>query len=142
MRHYLSISPGAMMLPLCAFVSCAVEAAPARLELFSPVMYVPSTAQTMYFPLTRTGDAGYDVALNYYTVDDSALAGSDYQAVANFTTLPNGIPGTFLPVLIYAQAATGTSKIFTLQLESVVGVGPQPNLGVAQIFPSEGVHTP
>lgn len=123
------------MLPLCAFVSCAVEAAPARLELFSPVMYVPSTAQTMYFPLTRTGDAGYDVALNYYTVDDSALAGSDYQAVANFTTLPNGIPGTFLPVLIYAQAATGTSKIFTLQLESVVGVGPQPNLGVAQIFP-------
>src|SRR5678809_490740 len=90
-RHYL------LFFLLTAIVSCTALAGPSTLEMFSPQQYVTTAAQSMYFPVSRSGDAGYDVVLNYQTADASAIAGIDYLAVTNFLTLPENSLGAFLP---------------------------------------------
>lgn len=89
---------------------------------------------TMQFPITRTGDIGYDAILHYHTADGTALAGVDYTAAVGDTTIPVGVTTTNIPVTIAANSGPGTSKTFQLVVDSIVGVGPQANFAAQYAF--------
>lgn len=126
----------AVFLVICASVPWIALAGPSTLDVaYSPELYAATVSQSMYFPVTRAGDAGYDIVLDYHTTDGSAIAGTDYVAVANSTTLPANAAGTFLPVVINAAPLAGPNKSFQMVVDSAVGIGPMPNLSAQNSFP-------
>jgi len=93
----------------------------------------------MQFPVSRTGDLGFDVLLDYHTVDGTAIAGTDYTAVAGSLAMSAGSAGSTIPVTLSAHAAGPSSVNFQLQVDSAVGVGPAPTFAAQQTFAAGAV---
>lgn len=109
-------------------------ASPSQLVLFDSQITATSQTQPMYFPLIRYGDKGYDLFLNYRTVDGTAIAGMDYLSTTGVATLAENSPGIFLPVSILPGPLSGPPRSFELSV-SAVGVGPTPQFSSPQRFP-------
>lgn len=78
------------------------------------------------FPLTRSGDLGYAVVVEYRTVNGTAIGGTDFTPAApgTFAVLETGVGSAVLPIAIAADAQ-GT---FSLQLDGGYGTGPAMSL--------------
>jgi hypothetical protein len=118
-------------LTLCA--PCVTSAAPSALTVFSADIPASDSPQTLNFPVTRTGEAAYDIAFGYHTEDGTALAGVDYTPVTGWTTLVAGEPGVFLGVPIPA-GGEGLDRSFDFVIDTPVGLGPLPSLAAPQVF--------
>ncbi|MDR3389013.1 MAG: FG-GAP-like repeat-containing protein [Rudaea sp.] len=79
------------------------------------------------FPLTRSGDTGYDAVLNYHTVDGTALAGVDYTAVSGTVVVPAGSTSASIPVNIGANPDGTSNLTFQLVLDNATGIGRTPS---------------
>ncbi|GAA0721147.1 hypothetical protein GCM10009105_31210 [Dokdonella soli] len=93
----------------------------------------------MLFPVTRSGDLGYETVLNYHTLDGTALAGTDYSAASGTVTLPAGAGSAMIPVTLSPQAGGGANLTFQLQLDSGTGIGSAPSFAAQQTF-ATGVY--
>jgi hypothetical protein len=82
---------------------------------------------TLDFPLTRSGDLGYDAVLSYHTVDGSAFAGIDYTAAATSIIVPAGSTSANIPVTIAGRLGGGPDQTFQLLLDAATGIGPAPD---------------
>jgi hypothetical protein len=89
---------------------------------------------TLNFPVTRSGDIGYDTVLSYHTVDGSALAGTDYTAAFGAITIPAGSTSASIPVTLAANTSNSADQTFQLLLDSAIGIGPAPNFATQQTF--------
>ena len=85
-----------------------------------------SSPVTMLFPVTRSGDLGFEAVLNYHTLDGTALAGTDYTATTSNIVIPAGSATATIPVTLSPQTGNGASLTFQLQLDSATGIGPAP----------------
>lgn len=87
---------------------------------------------TLNFPVSRTGDTGYETVLSYRTVDGTALAGTDYTATSGRLVLAAGSSSASIPVTVAASNATGlAAKTLTLESAAVAGLGDAPAFGTA-----------
>ncbi|HSN01231.1 MAG TPA: FG-GAP-like repeat-containing protein, partial [Rudaea sp.] len=93
-----------------------------------------SVPVSLPFPVNRSGDLGYPIVLNYHTVDGTALAGTDYTAVSGTIMLPANAAGGTIPVTLSANTGSTDNLTLQLQLDSVVGVGPTPQMSAQQTF--------
>src|SRR5690348_1061779 len=84
------------MLALCA-ASCAI-ADTTSLTIAGTTKGASNVPVTMQFPITRTGDLGYEAILNYHTVDGSAVAGISYTAANGSIVIPAGASSAMIPV--------------------------------------------
>lgn len=89
---------------------------------------------TMQFPVTRSGDLGYDAILDFHTVDGSAIAGTDYTAAAGRIVIPAAGTSATIPVTLGADTGSGPSLAFQLRLDGAVGIGPVPGFAAQQLF--------
>jgi len=92
------------------------------------------TSVTMQFPVTRSGDLRYEAALNYFTLDGTALAGTDYTAASGQIVIPAGAASATIPVTITPHSGSGPDLAFQLQLDSTTRVGPAPQFADQQQF--------
>ena len=74
---------------------------------------------TLDFPLTRTGDLGFDALVGYQTVDGSALGGRDYVTSSGTFRVPAGNASAELPVAILGSAVNSQDKTMTLKIKGV-----------------------
>lgn len=79
--------------------------------------------QTANFTVSRNGDLSYAAVLQYRTVDDTALAGTDYTAAAGQVLLEAGAASAQIPVTIAASQNASADRRFTLQLDGASGIG-------------------
>jgi hypothetical protein len=89
---------------------------------------------TLEFPVTRTGDLGYEAILNYHTVDGTALAGTDYTATNGSIVIPAGTSNAMIPVALLPNASSSANRQFQMVLDSAVGIGPTPSFAAPQAF--------
>ena len=80
------------------------------------------TGTTISFPVTRSGDSSYAVALSYATQDGSAIAGTDYTATAGTVTIPGAGSSATITVPVTGEAGAKTDKQFFLKLLGAAGV--------------------
>jgi hypothetical protein len=134
---------GALALPkavaaiaLASFFSAVTaNAGTSTTHLFDAEIAAPLSPQPMYFPITRTGDATYDVVASYHTEDGSAIAGLDYLSTSGSLVIPTGDAGGFVPVTI-VPTASRPSVEFQLHVDSLVGIADNPVFSTAQAFAS------
>ncbi|MFC5490815.1 beta strand repeat-containing protein [Dokdonella soli] len=88
----------------------------------------------MLFPVTRSGDLGYEAVLNYHTLDGTALAGTDYSAASGTITVPAGAGSAMIPITLSSQTGGGANRTFQLQLDGATGIGPTPSFAARQNF--------
>jgi hypothetical protein len=81
---------------------------------------------SLEFPLTRSGDLGFGVVIEYRTVNGTAIGGSDFTPApaGTFTVLEAGAANATLPIPVSANA----SGSFSLVLDRGYGTGPAPTL--------------
>ena len=60
---------------LAILLSAAAHADTTTLSIADVTKGTGKAPITMVFPLTRSGDLGYDTILNYHTIDGTAVAG-------------------------------------------------------------------
>ena len=89
---------------------------------------------TLEFPVSRTGDLGYEAILNYHAVDGTALAGTDYAAANGSIVIPTGTASAMIPVALLPNASNGVNRQFQMVLDSAVGIGPTPSFAAPQAF--------
>ena len=89
---------------------------------------------TLNFPLSRTGDNGYDTWIQYATQDGTAKAGADYTAASGAVKVPAGGTTASIPVQILGASQYTTDKQFTVKLLGAAGVGPTPAFAAQQTF--------
>jgi len=105
------------------------------LTLSNTIQGTTSSPQSMLFPLTRTGDLGYDVSLSYHTIDGTAVSPIDYVGTSyDSFVFPAGVTGGVVGLTLNANTGAGSAQTFQVQLDSVVGVGPPPGFPQAQTF--------
>ncbi|WP_273455337.1 FG-GAP-like repeat-containing protein [Nevskia ramosa] len=112
-------------------LSVAVQASPATVGVADAAVARPASGTTLLnFVLTRTGDAGYDVAVPFSTANDSAVAGTDYVTSIGVATIAAGATTATVPVPVLSGASTA-SKSFFLNLASATGIGATPSFAAA-----------
>ncbi|QBB71649.1 hypothetical protein ELE36_15500 [Pseudolysobacter antarcticus] len=92
-----------------------------------------SSAQTMNFPVTRTGDKTYAVLLNYHTANITAKAGKDYSANAGNILFAAGASSANIPVTILPDSGNPPFNTFNLFLDGAT-IGSPPTFATQQIF--------
>ena len=92
-----------------------------------------SSPVTMLFPVTRSGDLGYDAVLSYRTVDGTAMAGTDYAAASGSVVIPAGTAAAGIPVTLLAHPGSGADQSFQLLVDAA-GVGPAPAFAAQRSF--------
>ncbi len=119
---------------LAIFLSAAAHADTTTLSITDVTKGTGKAPITMVFPLTRSGDLGYDTILNYHTIDGTAVAGTDYAAVSGSLLIPAGTPAAEIPVMLNANTGSGANVTFQLQFDNATGIGPTPSFATQQIF--------
>jgi len=120
-----------------AFLVCLTglaHAASTTLTLADAIKGSSSMPVTMQFTVTRSGNLAYDAVLNYYTVDGSAHAGTDYSAASGTVIIPAGATNATIPVTLSADTSADASVTFELQASGATGVGPAPDFAAQQTF--------
>ena len=133
------VAPVSAFLRTCfigfSLVACMTAAAdPASVTIAGGTQYAGGTPRPLVFPLTRSGDLGYDIALSYHTVDGTAIAGVDYTAASGTLVLPFGATGASLAATILPYHGGSTDLTFQLNLDSATGIGPAPSFAAQQTF--------
>ena len=85
-----------------------------------------SSAVSMDFPITRSGDLGYDAYVSYRTADDSAVAGTDYTASSGSVLIPAGASSATVSVPVLGSSTPKSDRAFKLDVLAAAGVGPTP----------------
>ena len=122
---------------LGALAFCAVSSALAdttTLNIADATKATSNAPVTMLFPVSRTGDLGYEAILNYHTVDGTALAGTDYTAANGSIAIPAGVANATIPVTLSTNTGNSANLQFQLMLDSAVGIGPTPAFAAQQTF--------
>ncbi|WP_299697540.1 FG-GAP-like repeat-containing protein [Hydrocarboniphaga sp.] len=88
-----------------------------------------SSAESMDFAITRSGDLSYDAYLAYQTADDTAVAGSDYTASSGTVLIPAGASSATVSVPVLGSSTPKTDRAFKLDVLGAFGVGPAPSFG-------------
>lgn len=85
----------------------------------------------MTFAVTRSADRSYDAYLPYNTVDDTAIAGTDYTARSGVLKLPADADNANLTIGIFGSATSKSNRRFKLKFGNAVGTGPTPQFADA-----------
>lgn len=114
-------------------VASNVIAAPSTITVGDASVVTGPVATKIEFPLTRAGDLGYDVVLEYRTIDGTAIGGIDFTPAPAGTTvvLPAGQASVNLPIMVAANAIGAPPQSFSLVLERAWGTGPEPSFAAA-----------
>jgi hypothetical protein len=132
-----SVAPyAALVIALECLVCISASAGTTTLSLSNSATSTGAAPVTMNFPVTRSGDIGYDTLLNYHTVDGTAKAGVDYTAAQGSILIPAGSTSATIPVVVTANTTNESSLTFALQLDSAAGIGPPPGFVNQQNFPT------
>ena len=117
---------------LGALASTAI-AGPSTITIGDASVVTGSAATSIEFPLSRAGDLGYDVVLEYRTVDGTAVGGVDFTPVPAGTTvvLPAGQASVHLPITVATNATGAPPQTFSLVLDRAWGTGPAPGFAAA-----------
>jgi hypothetical protein len=84
-----------------------------------------NAAQTLNFPVTRSGDITYAVLLNYHTANITAKAGKDYSANAGNIMFAAGASSTNIPITILSDSGNPPFNTFNLFLDgATIGLLP------------------
>ena len=97
----------ASFLTLTLCVATSADADTTTLTVANASKGTSSTPVLMQFPITRSGDLGYETALNYHTVDGTAHAGTDYSAASGMVLIAANSSGAPIPVTLSAQTGAG-----------------------------------
>lgn len=89
---------------------------------------------TLGFPVTRTGDLSFDAAVNYQTVDGSAVGGRDYAPSSGTLAVPAGASSAVLPISILGSSTNSPSKAFTLKVQEPQSHNTKFGLSTPQIY--------
>jgi len=128
------ISTRAPLLALGLCISAAALADPTTITIADGSQYAGNTPRPLIFPLARSGDLGYDVALSFHTIDGSAFAGTDYTAALGTLIVPAGSASASLPVTIAQYYGSSSDLTFQLNLDAATGIGPAPSFAAQQSF--------
>jgi len=131
-RNPMLLRNSAFALGLCVAFSALADTT--TLTVSSASKGTSNIPVTLNFPVTRSGDIGYDTVLSYHTVDGSALAGTDYTAAFGAITIPAGSTSASIPVTLAANTSNSADQTFQLLLDSAIGIGPAPNFATQQTF--------
>lgn len=103
-------------------------AGPSTITVGDASVVTGSAVTTIQFPLSRTGDLGYDVVLEYRTVDGTAIGGVDFTPApaGSNVLLPAGQAVVILPITVAANQPGGPPRTFSLVLDRAWGTGPEP----------------
>jgi len=94
---------------------------------------VDEAAGTAVFTVTRAGDTGPTVTVDYISADVSAVAGADYTAVLGPLTFLAGETSQTITVPILEDAFIEPAETFTVTLGNVVGAMLADDTGIATI---------
>jgi hypothetical protein len=112
----------ALALGLC--VSLAASADSTTLTLANTTRGSSITPLAMQFPITRSGDLGFQTILNYHTIDGTAHSGTDFTAASGVLSLPVGASGGTIPIMLNANVGNGYELSFQMQVDGASGIGP------------------
>lgn len=84
-------------------------------------------------PLTVTVAQAQAVTLSYETVDDTAVAGEDYEAASGHVTLPSGAMEVMIPVTLLGDAEAEPAERFRLRITDAGGLNLANNEAIATI---------
>jgi len=138
-QQFLAYRPASLISALLVCLMETAHAASTTLTLADTLKGSSSTPVTMQFPVTRSGDLSYGAVLNYYTVDGSAYAGTDYSAASGTVIIPAGAASVTVPVTLSANTSAGPNITFSLQTSGATGIGPAPSFSAQQIFATGAV---
>jgi len=96
---------------------------------------------TIRFPVTRSGDTGYDAYVSYKTQNGSAVAGSDFIATTGVAKIPAGTTSASIPVTVLGSA-TGGDKTFQLRLLSAYGAAGTSSWAAQKTFTTVALGAP
>src|SRR5882757_9867722 len=136
--HYGKQSGAALRALLWGVVLIAANAAaaPTAITLAGGEATVSSASESsISFAVTRTGDLSYDAVFNYYTIDGSAVAGTDYLARSGHLLIPAGQTASTIQVPVLGQATAQPDKQFLLDVSRPAGItaSPVPPLSFEQV---------
>ena len=80
-----------------------------------------SGTSLLNFPVTLSNASVFDVSFSVQTVDGSATAGSDYDALSTTVTIPAGSLSGNIAVTVHGDTTTEPDETFTLQLSNANG---------------------
>ena len=95
---------------------------------------VDGSSQVLSVPITRTGDTGYDVWVNYSTADGTATGGTDYTATSGQAEISAGNSSVDVPVVVAGAYSPTPDRYFSLNVSSISATGPAPSFASAQAF--------
>jgi hypothetical protein len=93
-----------------------------------------TATETFTFSLSKASVA--DVTVGYATVDGTALAATDYDAVSGTLTIPAGQTSGTVNVTVHAVNGTSSNKTFSLHLSNVTNASliSSSNIGVTIVY--------
>ena len=124
-----------------AVTPLAAQAVPVSVSVADATLVQPATtAGTLNFVLSLSAASTSAVTVAYRTVDGTALAGTDYQAVTGGSvTFAAGQTSKTVPVTVTARPWHGTgSHTMTLQLGAVSGAVVVDGSGTGRLLASQG----
>jgi hypothetical protein len=124
----------AALVALGSCFSATAIADPTTVTIAGGSQYAGGVPQPLDFPLSRSGDLGYDVALSYHTVDGTAIAGVDYTAASATIVVPALSPSASLPITVTPYYGGSSDLTFQLQLDAATGIGPTASFAAQQTF--------
>lgn len=119
-------------------VSAGALAAPTALQPGQAGITSGPTPTSLEFPLTRSGDTGFDVVVEYRTQDGTATGGIDYTPApaGSFVVVPAGQVAPVIRVPVAANAGSVAGETLSLVLDRAYGVGPALALAETTTLPS------
>ncbi|HEV2063322.1 MAG TPA: Calx-beta domain-containing protein, partial [Thermoanaerobaculia bacterium] len=117
--------------------STLVMSALPSLSIGSVVVVKPASGTVAaVFPVTMSSASALDVLVSYATSDNTAHAGSDYQAVSAVLVIPSGAMSSSITVLVNGNTIASDDKAFTVFLfgpsNAVIGTGAGAGTGLIQ----------
>jgi hypothetical protein len=113
-----------MLFALGIATSLAALASPTSINVGDASATTQSTAGSIAFPLTRSGDLSYPVDVQYHTHDGTAISGSDYTGGSGALHLAAGQGSATLSIPITASSGMTTAdKQFQLVIDGAIGSG-------------------
>jgi uncharacterized delta-60 repeat protein len=113
LRFALTFCLGTLLL-LCA--ESAFSAASSQVAIGYFRENWPEDVGSVKVPIVRTGDLQRASTVEYRTVDGSAIAGADYDAVSGMLTFAPGETNRFIEIRFIYDAVREENEVFTLQL--------------------------
>ncbi|GAA0717335.1 beta strand repeat-containing protein [Dokdonella soli] len=121
-----------LALGLCASLSSLADTT--AFTVAAATKGTSSSPVTMLFPVTRSGDIGYEAVLSYHTVNGTAAAGLDYDAATPGSVVVPAGSSANIPVTIAAYPSGGPDRTFQVVPDSATGIGPTPGFAAQQTF--------